>query len=204
MTTDRPRPGRTIAALPAMLLAILLIAVGCSATDDADQAVPSSLPSDEAEPADWTEPPVGSAEAVAADEMSTTTIDLSLDEEPDVDLIDVGEELAESGYLEVAEEADLDVLAQDDCDGLVDTVLGQYQVLLDELGDAGRADTRAIDLAFESPVMDGRLISRRADEIGCDSDRITEGVCPALATLRSGGEVGDDIVGILGSRCGEV
>lgn len=176
----------------ALTLFLALVLAACASQNDAAQPGQLNVVEDAG---DGTETATGGEPAVPAP-------DLALDEEP-AEVADIEVELEETGFLEVAAEPDLEILAQDNCDSLVDTVLGQYQTLLDELGDASRTDTRAIDEAFESPVMDGRLISRRADEVGCDPDRITSGVCPAIGDLETGGQVARDIVGILDSRCNQ-
>ncbi len=132
---------------------------------------------------------------------TSTTIDLSLEESPEAQTETFTEQLEESGFLETAAEPQLEVMAQNSCDGLADTIVDQYQTLLVLLGDAGRDDTSAIDTAFESPVMDGQLISRRADEIGCDDSEVTAAICRSLDLLQADGDVGRDIVALLGSRC---
>ncbi len=132
---------------------------------------------------------------------TSTTIDLSLEESPEAQTETFTEQLEESGFLETAAEPQLEVMAQNSCDGLADTIVDQYQTLLVLLGDAGRDDTSAIDTAFESPVLDGQLISRRADEIGCDDSEVTAAICRSLDLLQADGDVGRDIVALLGSRC---
>lgn len=197
MSIPRP-PTPTRWSAVAALLAVALLAGACIDGDpDAQQASPTEEPD---QLADRTGPAADEDDTVA-DGSGDPTIDSDGEEPPAADAEAFSERLEQSGALATASDADHAILAQDDCAGLAVEIAGQYQTLLDELGDADRTDAAAIDLAFESPVLDGRLITGRADEVGCESDQLLHDLCQALPGLRPGGEVGDDVVANLDASC---
>jgi hypothetical protein len=84
---------------------------------------------------------------------------------------------------------------------LVDTIVGTHQQLLDELGDAGRDDDRAVDAAFEQFGINGELITRKANELECGQAEINDQLCTATAALSPSGDVGADVVALLSTGC---
>lgn len=123
------------------------------------------------------------------------------EEPPPEDPVSVEDGMRESGRLAVANAADLDVLADESCADLAATTVAGHQELLDALGSAGPDDTYAVDLAFESTMADPRLVTMRADEIGCDAARLRTELCRRLPDLRPQGAVGRDLVAALAGGC---
>lgn len=128
-------------------------------------------------------------------------LDLDLEEPPTEEPGSLDEKLEQSGYLEVAPEPDQAVLAQRGCADLADMVVELHQDLLDAVGDADRTDIAAVDTAFERHGVNGVLVARHADQLGCEIDEMTRVICGAKTQLTPRGDVGRDIIDLSFGSC---
>ncbi len=125
-----------------------------------------------------------------------------LEESPAAEPETLTEQLAASDFVESeATDQEVEAIAQTTCEGLVDTIVATHQQLLDELGDAGRDDDRAVDTAFEQFGLNGALIARKANELECGQADIDVQVCAATGSLTPSGDVGADLVALLSTGC---
>lgn len=190
----RPRP-RPVTIGPTLLAALILVIGACGAPDDTERTEPDTG----SEAGSDSGPDGGSEQATGAD--SPGTLGLSDEEGPAPDPGPFSERLETSGYATEASRPERAVLAADGCTALAETLVDQYQGLLDELGPAARDDTAAIDRAFESSLVSGPVISGRANEVGCGPDQLGHALCSSLDRLQAHGPAGTDVVNLLGSRC---
>lgn len=81
----------------------------------------------------------------------------------------------------------------DDCTQLAEQAVAARARVLDELGDAGRADSERIDAALEAFGGEGTDLAVRYEGLGCDRS-FDEAVCAASASLEAAGPAGQDLV----------
>lgn len=150
-----------------------------------------------------TDTSAGSPGPASRPESSTDASPIGELEEPPADESEsFTERLKASDYLEsTATAAEVDAAAKTSCQALVVAIVNTHQDLLNELGDAGRQDSAAVDTAFEQFGMNGVLISRQAQELGCEDGLVDELVCHSVDQLQPQGDVGDDLVAILSDGC---
>ncbi len=182
------------------------------AADPDEQAMPSPTPSSDmgdpesatADVTEGTSSDQGQSSGEAGNTGSGTADGSGANVDNDVAdaVLSPSEKLENSEYLNTAAtDAELDVADAESCSSLAAVIVDQHQSLLDELGDAGRTDDAAINLAFEQSAVNSQLAVLKAAALGCSDPELNGLICERTEDLVAYGDVGEDLLAQIESSC---
>lgn len=207
--TVNPSPTTDKRPRSAWLVAAGLVAIGMTATACSDSEPGLGAPSpDTTVETDQTQPDqladAGPQDGGATDDGTPAdSVDLSeLEEPPTTEPETFDEQLEATDFVEeAAVDHEKEAIAQTTCSGLADTIVETTQSLLDELGPAERTDDQKVNEAFEQFGLNGVLINRKADDLGCGDSEMRRLTCESADQLTAQGQVGQDLIDIMQEAC---